>query len=184
MAEKLVLPPIEEPRGLLLRCAYWYSRRRFGKVLTPLKVIYARKPGLLHVARHITKCEDRLTLDPAIQYLVKVQVSRLNGCAFCEDIGLASAVQRRIGKERFADLDHYATSPAFAPAERAALTFAEEATRNRRVTDATWTELRQHFNETQIVELTWLNAAENYYNLHAAVLGIGSDELAKPEPHS
>ena len=38
--------------------------------------------------------------------------------------------------------------------------------------------LRARFSEKEIVELTWVNAAENYYNLQAAVLGIGSDELA------
>lgn len=38
--------------------------------------------------------------------------------------------------------------------------------------------MRERFNETEIVEITWLNAAENYFNLQAAVLGIGSDRLA------
>ena len=38
------LPPIEKPRGLLMKLAYAMTRWRFGKVLTPLKVHAARLP--------------------------------------------------------------------------------------------------------------------------------------------
>jgi alkylhydroperoxidase family enzyme len=176
--DKLRLAPIEKPRGLLVRLAYWLSKRQYGKVLTPMKVVYARKPGLINIVRHILKVQKSLTLEPAIQYLVSVQVSRMNGCPFCEDIGLAHAVQNRIGKERFTALEDFRTSPSFTERERAALAFAEEATRNHSVSEETWATVKKHFNDTQIVELVWLNATENYFNLTAAVLGIGSDELA------
>ncbi len=52
----------------------------------------------------------------------------MNGCPFCEDIGLAHAVQQKIGKERFAALADFRTSPSFTDRERAALAFAEEGT--------------------------------------------------------
>jgi hypothetical protein len=38
------LPPIEKPRGLVMKLAYCFTRRQFGKVLTPLKVHSARLP--------------------------------------------------------------------------------------------------------------------------------------------
>ncbi len=41
------LKPIENPRKLLAKIAYWMSKRKFGKVLMPLKVVYARNPGLM-----------------------------------------------------------------------------------------------------------------------------------------
>jgi alkylhydroperoxidase family enzyme len=34
-----------------------------------------------------------------------------------------------------------------------------------RVSDATFASLRKQFNDREIVEITWLNALENYYNL-------------------
>jgi len=46
------------------------------------------------------------------------------------------------------------------------------------VSDATWAALRAHFSETEIVELVWANAAENYFNLQATVLGFESEGLA------
>lgn len=86
---------------------------------------------------------------------------------------LAYAVSRRqFG--RVTPLD----DTVFSERERAALAFVEEATRHRALSEPTWSAVRERFNETEIVEITWLNAAENSFNLQAAVLGIGSDRLA------
>jgi len=38
------LAPIEKPRGVMMKLAYYFTRRQFGKVLTPLKVHSARLP--------------------------------------------------------------------------------------------------------------------------------------------
>jgi hypothetical protein len=38
------LPTIEKPQGLMMKLAYYFTRRQFGKVLTPLKVHSARLP--------------------------------------------------------------------------------------------------------------------------------------------
>ena len=38
------LSPIEKPQGLIMKLAYYFTRRQFGKVLTPLKVHSARLP--------------------------------------------------------------------------------------------------------------------------------------------
>ena len=177
--ERLYLDPIERPRGLFTRLAYRIARRQYGKVITPLKVIYARKPGLVLIAQAMTWMLDRgLALDPDVRLLVMAHVARLNGCAFCQDLNLARALGAQIGPERFRALPEYRTSDLFTERERAALAFAEEATEHKRVGEATFAALRAHFSETEIVELTWVNAVENYYNLQAAVLGIGSDELA------
>ena len=59
------LEPIENPRGLLLKIAYWMSKRRFGKVLMPLKVVYARNPGLMWASNQIEKTMEGRLRDPA-----------------------------------------------------------------------------------------------------------------------
>src|ERR1044071_8988912 len=45
------LPPIEHPHGLILKLAYHFTRRQFGKVLTPLKVHSARLPAAFGLFR-------------------------------------------------------------------------------------------------------------------------------------
>lgn len=173
------LTPIENPTSPVMKFAYAWSRRTFGKVMTPMKVIYARVPPLAMLEQKIHKTMDGLSLESELKLLVQIKVSQLNGCPFCEDIGRAVALQKRIGTERFRHLHDYSCSDQFTPREKVALAFAEEATRDKRVSDATWKSVKELFSETEIVELTWLNAAENYFNLQAAVLGIESDNLAE-----
>jgi len=47
----------------------------------------------------------------------------------------------------------------------------------KNVGDATFADRRRHFNEREIVEITWLNALGNYYNLLNLPLGIEADGL-------
>lgn len=172
------LPAVERPPNPLLQLAYWFTKRRYGKVIAPLKVIYARKPGLAVIAQQITGTLERgLVLEAELRLLISAFVSQLNGCAFCSDLALAQAVQKRLGTERFRALAEFRDSGLFTERERAALRFAEEATQHRKVSDATFAGVREHFSDQEIVELTWVNAVENYFNLQASVLELGSDEL-------
>ena len=172
------LEPIENPRNPLLKIAYWMSRRQFGAVLSPLKVFYARSPRLARLGYQIARTlESGLSLDPELVLLVTTQSSLINGCTFCADLHQAQAVQSKLGLAKFKRLPDYRTSSKFDERERAALAFAEEMTRDRKVADATFEELRKHFNEKEIVELTWLNAIGNYFNLMAVALEVESDEL-------
>jgi hypothetical protein len=40
------LKPIDKPSGLMMRIAFWMTRRQLGKVITPIKVLYPRVPFL------------------------------------------------------------------------------------------------------------------------------------------
>ncbi|MFQ5547662.1 MAG: carboxymuconolactone decarboxylase family protein [Woeseia sp.] len=171
------LDPIENPGNIMSRIAYWISRRRFGKVITPLKVVYARSPGLMWVSQQIEKTMGgRLSLDTTLVTLIKAHLSMLNGCGFCEDIALAMAVQKRLGLDKFRHLDRFRESGAFTEREKAALSYVEEANSGE-VRDSTFDNLRRHFDEREIVEITWVQAAEAYYNALSIPLEIGSDGL-------
>ena len=57
------LAPIERPRGLIMKLVYAMTRRRFGKVLTPLKVHSARLPVAFgSFYGKISSLDKRLTL--------------------------------------------------------------------------------------------------------------------------
>jgi alkylhydroperoxidase family enzyme len=170
------LQPIEKPKGLMMRIAYWMTRRQLGKVMTPMKVIYPRMPGAMKVAYAIAKFEMKgIRLEPGLKFMVTTLAAQINGCGFCVDIARAMAIREHLGMEKFNSLSEYGTSPLFSDRERAALAYVEEATRNKRVSDATFEELRKHFQDWEIVEITWLNAIENYYNLINIPLEIESD---------
>lgn len=173
------LEPIENPKSLKLKLAYWYTERLMGKVITPLKVHYARYPEGLGLSQKIVETEETIDIDARLKHLIKVYVATLNGCAFCVDIGKASAEKQDVDTAAFEDLLRFEESPNFSEAEKAALQFVDETTRNKHVDDATFTRLQKHFSERDIVQITLLNAIENFYNLMNAPLNIGSDELCE-----
>lgn len=172
------LTPIENPKGLVPKIAYWMTKRRLGRVITPMKVVNARMPKSFRHAWEILKlAEQGLSLDPELRLLIQSYVAMLNKCLFCEDIAQALVVRQGISLDKYHALGVFRTSPLYSARERAALAYAEEATREKRVGDATFATLQQHFNEQAIVEITWLNAMENYYNLINLPLEIESDGL-------
>lgn len=175
----LRLAPIERPRSLFLRFAYLVSRRRFGRVLSPLRFLYSRKPALLWLAMRIESIERKgLLIEPRLVYLIKAFTSLRNGCGFCQDLSLARAHQLKLGKAAFRDLADYARSPAFSENERSMLAYLDEIQSSRSCSDPVFETLRKFFSEEQIVEITWVNAIENYYNYLAMPLGLGPDGLA------
>ena len=172
------LAPVDRPPTLLARVMSFMTRRMLGKEITPARVIYNRMPRMWNVSWALVNLDLRgYTLPEELRLLLHVRISMLNGCAFCQDIALARAVQQRVGLEKFRALDDWRASPLFSDRERAALAFAEEATQRREVADATFDELRKHFGEREIVELTVENAVSNFYNLLNVPLGIEEDGL-------
>jgi alkylhydroperoxidase family enzyme len=86
-------------------------------------------------------------------------------------------VQQRLGREKFDALADWRESDVFDDRERAALAYAEEATRERVVSDETFGTLRKRFSEREIAEITIVNAVENFYNFLNVPLEIPDDGL-------
>jgi alkylhydroperoxidase family enzyme len=174
------LQPIENPQSLFIKLAYWFTKRQYGKVMSPLKVIYSRKPKLLSFAMKIAKFEEKQnSLSPELRLLIKVATATSNGCTFCQDIALAHAVKGKIGKEKFIALINRdeAKMQIFSEKEQAVLRVLDEYNQQRKVSDEAFAGLRKHFDETQIVEILALNAFEQFYNAMTIPLEIESDGL-------
>lgn len=172
------LTPIEQAPTLLGKIFFAVARRWFGKVPTPYRVVFTRIPQALFAHAQVVNVLDRkLTLDPELRLLLSNHVATLNGCTFCVDISQAVAARRRLSLDKVRALAGYRTDPRFDARERSALAFVEEVTRERQVADATFETLRRHFDEREIVEITWLMAVEHYFNVINRALGIESDGL-------
>jgi alkylhydroperoxidase family enzyme len=172
------LEPIENPSNPLLKIAYWFSRKQFGEVMTPLKVIYARKFSLLRFAMKIGAFEERgNSLSVDLRILIKFAAANANGCGFCQDIALAQSVRAKIGGEKFKALTDGDFSQAFDEKERAVLAVIRQYSAERTVSNENFDKLRRHFSETEIVEILALNAFEHFYNALTIPLEIESDGL-------
>jgi alkylhydroperoxidase family enzyme len=77
------------------------------------------------------------------------------------------------GLEKVAEVLNWRDSKLFSPAERVALEYAERITyTDRQVDDALFAELKKHFTEAQIVELTAVIALENFRSKFNPTLGV------------
>ena len=77
------------------------------------------------------------------------------------------------GTEKLGEVLSWRDSGLFSPMERLALEYAERiTTTGQKVDDAFFAELRKHFTEAQIVELTAAVAMENFRSKFNPPLGI------------
>jgi len=177
-SDEPLLPPIEKPGGMMLKLVYAMSRRQFGKVMTPLKVLMARMPlGFGKFVGKIGALDKQLTLPRELALLIREQVAHINVCLFCIDIGRAFTIQAGLNQAKFDALTEYRTSPLFTDAERAALGYVTELTQNKRVDREAFACMTRHFSERQICEIVWLVATEHVYNMTNIGLNIHSDML-------
>jgi alkylhydroperoxidase family enzyme len=178
------LPPVSKPRGLLMKLVYFFTRRQFGKVATPIAVMSARMPAafLLFYGK-VSRLDKKLKLPPSTAVLVREQVASINMCLFCMDATRWYAM--RMSPDNRARLDalaEYRTSPLFSDAERAALDYVSELAENKEVHPDTFARLSRHYSEREICDIVWLVASEHLYNISNIALNIGSDGFCELSP--
>ncbi|NHQ83593.1 carboxymuconolactone decarboxylase family protein [Chromobacterium vaccinii] len=105
-------------------------------------------------------------LDHALLELVKTRVSQLNGCAFCIDMHTKDARAAGETEQRLYLLSAWREASCYTEHERAALAWAEALTRvaSGHPEEALRAELARHFDDKEIVDLTWAIVAINGWN--------------------
>ena len=162
----------------MMKLAYYFTRKQFGKVLMPLKVYGARMPAAFGMFYgKVSKLDKKLELPQETVMLVREQVAHINICLFCIDIGRSEVIKASLNEAKFDALDQYSTSPLFTAAERAMLDYVTELTKNKTVNPDTFARMAEHYSERQICEIVYLVATEHLYNLTNIGLNIHSDML-------
>jgi alkylhydroperoxidase family enzyme len=147
-------------------------------VVTPLKVFSARLPFAFSLfSAKIGRLDKKLQLTPEMALLVREKVARINICLFCIDIARSFTIKASMSQAKFDALEEYSTSPLFTDAERAALDYVTELTRDKRVNPDTFARMAKHYSERGICEIVWLVASEHFYNMTNIGLNIHSDML-------
>jgi AhpD family alkylhydroperoxidase len=110
----------------------------------------------------------RSTLPRETQDLVMLRASQINGCAFCVDMHAKEALAAGETPVRLSLVAAWREAIVFTGAERAALALAEEGTRladaHDGVSDQTWAQVREHYDDEQIAALISLVALINAAN--------------------
>ena len=169
-----VQTPADFPYPWYLRLMFRRQRRRYGRELEPVR-LWARMPAAFLAMTAMYRALDRRSspIEPALRSLVQVRVSQINGCDFCVDLNSFLGLGRGVAEDRLRALPQFEDSPLFSQRDKAALAYAEAATRSdRRVGEELILRLRKHFHDQAIVELAALIAYQNMSSKFNAALGV------------
>jgi AhpD family alkylhydroperoxidase len=129
-------------------------------------------PVALQAASALQGYVDQSGLDAKLRELIKIRASQINGCAYC--LAMHTREARKIGEsdERMHLLDAWRETPIFSARERAALAWTEAITlvAQDHVPDEVFDEVRKHFSEKEIIDLTAAATAINMWNRLAIAL--------------
>jgi len=108
---------------------------------------------------------DGSGLEHSLLELVKTRASQINGCAYCIDMHTKDARAAGETEQRLYGLSAWREAPYYNGRERAALAWTEAVTRlTGDIDELIFTDLRSHFTDKEIVDLTFAITTINSWN--------------------
>lgn len=124
--------------------------------------------AMLALEKHVHECG----LEPKLLELVEMRASQINGCAHCID--MHSKDPRALGETelRLYALNAWRETPFYSERERSALKWREAVTlvSQTHVPDEMYEQVREHFSEKELLDLTFAVVAINSWNRLAVSL--------------
>ena len=135
--------------------------------------IAARPQIARTLAAHVRALNEDGTVAPRTKELIALMVGWLNACDYCTCVHEEIALKLGIEMETLAELGDFARSDRFSAAERAALAATVALTREpRALPPPVLAELREHYNEGEIVEILCAIGANNYVSRLSNALSL------------
>jgi 4-carboxymuconolactone decarboxylase len=152
---------------------------RRGKLLNLYKLLLHSPPLAATWFEHNNAVRWQTQLDGRLREMVIIRVALLNRVEYVLRQHVpALALAEGLTVEECNALADWQTCASFTPRERAALVYADAITRGGDVPDGDFAELRQHFGEREVVELTVLIGT---YNMHNRVFKALEIDLEPPQ---
>jgi len=161
-----------------VRPVYERFARDYGPFLNQVKVFAHRPPALKHIMGLLLDFADEAILPKRYLEIALVVVSKLNACEYCVIHHAPRLVEQGVAAE---SVEHILdeTVPGFDAVDHLVRDYAVKVTNDfHRVRDKTFEDLRSHFTEEQIVELTLRTALCGFFNRFNDVLQIGVEDSA------
>jgi len=134
----------------------------------------AANPDAFQTMRQLEKFVRESGLEPKWLELIKIRASQINGCAFCLDMHTKDA--RKLGEteQRIYLLNAWREADVYSEEERAILALTEAVTliAERGVSEDVYAQVREHFEEKQIVSLIMAINVINCWNRLAITTGM------------
>ena len=164
-----------------LRWFFKSQEKKLGQVLLP-GLFWGRIPFLQVLFLFFWGHLDRKSspLESGLRALVQVRVAQLNWCSFCIDINSLNLLNRTNSTQKADLLDEWETNEIFNAKERVTMRYVGLMTNKEvKIPKEVMDELKSHFTDDQIVELTALIAFQNMSAKFNAALDIPSQGLCK-----
>ncbi len=148
-------------------CVYPIAQFRPMEATMNIRIDYRKAaPDAFKAMLDLETGVRRSGLEHALLELVKMRVSQINGCAYCLDMHSKDARAAGETEQRLYLLPAWRETPFYSQRERAALAWAEAVTQvsMNELSDTLYAEVRAHFDEKAMVELTLAIIAINGWN--------------------
>lgn len=123
-------------------------------------------PGAYEAMTGLEKYLKTCGLDAHLVHLIKLRASQINGCAFCVDMHSKDLAAIGETLQRMVSLDAWHECAYYSERERAALAWTDALTRiaETHAPDDVYEEVRRHFSEAEIANLTLAIVTINAWN--------------------
>ncbi len=149
-------------------------QERRGNIPNMFRTMALRPEIATTAAAHMEAIFSTGTVDPRLKEMLAVRVSQINDCYYCRASHTALANQLGASEELLDAMYHIDRHrDLFTPAEQAALAFAERMTTDAHgVVEDIWIDLREYFDEGQVIEIAAVIGLFNYYNRFSDALKV------------
>ncbi|QMR77859.1 carboxymuconolactone decarboxylase family protein [Enterobacter sp. RHBSTW-00175] len=155
------------------------QKKHYGAVLNPTRW-WGRMPRLFWlVALFVGFLERRdARLNPVLRSLLMTRVSQICHCDFCIDANSLRLAERCGAMDKVQAVSHWHDADMFSEEERVALAYAEAVTATPpQVDEAIKMQLKRHYTDEAIAEMTALIAFQNLSARFNAALDIPAQGL-------
>jgi AhpD family alkylhydroperoxidase len=178
MARVSDVPPDLVPADT--RDVYLTFATAYGAFRDQVGVLAHVPPALKHLMGMLLELRERRNVPFRYIELAIVVVAKLNECQYCIDHHEPLLRIEGLSSAGMARLLNYADHPELDEIDRVVVEYAIAVTQSpQRISDRLFRRLRDHFTESQIVELTLRTALCGFFTRFNDALGIGGES----EPH-
>jgi AhpD family alkylhydroperoxidase len=123
-------------------------------------------PGTYEAMDALDQYVQTCDVEKSLIMLVQLRASQINGCAYCLDMHWKDLCAIGEQEQRLYSLDAWRECPYYTDRERAALAWTEAVTHvsHGHVPDVVYEDVRAHFSEKELIDVTLAVAAINAWN--------------------
>jgi AhpD family alkylhydroperoxidase len=145
-----------------------------GSGMEPIEVWAHQPKMMIGMGKFNHAVRKGKSVDERLKNLVELKGAQMIGCEYCVDLGSQICRNSGLSDDELLALPRYGQSDLFTDREKLALDYAVAVMHTPvDVTDELFAQIKEHFSDEQLVELTALLALVNLDRFNAA-FGIGA----------